>query len=254
MQRSSQSQPRKLAVRKRSGQLALGLGEPRTWGGKRKNAGRKPQNGKAGVAHRVRPPLATRYPVHVTLKVVDDLPNLREMTCYRAIEQVLFAACEGEGFRVVHFCVQGNHVHLMVEAKGAEALSRGMQGLSIRLAKALNKALCRRGRVFADRYHGRILRTPREVRNCLQYILNNTRRHRRRERFDPRWIDPCSSGSYFDGWRGRRWRPPDDEPWPVARPRTWLVSKGWRRHGLLEIAARPGPPNRLLGPSEGDLG
>lgn len=185
--------------------------------------------------------MASRYPVHVTLKVVEDLPNLRNMTCYRAIERVLFEACEGQGFRVVHFCVQKNHIHLMVEARDAGALSRRMQGLSIRLAKALNKALGRKGRVFADRYHGRILRTPREVKHCLQYILNNTRRHRRRERFHPLWVDPCSSGSYFDGWRGERWRPPDDVPWPVARPRTWLVSKGWRRHGLLDPAAVPGP-------------
>ena len=32
----------------------------------------------------------------------------------------------------------GNHLHLIVEADGNEALSRAMQGLCIRIAKALN--------------------------------------------------------------------------------------------------------------------
>lgn len=130
---------------------------------------------------------------------------------------------------------------MLVEADGAATLSKGMQGLSIRLARGINKAAGRKGRVFADRFHARILRTPREVRNCLRYILNNTRRHRRRDVFHPRWVDPCSSARYFDGWRGESWRPPDAEPWPVARPKTWLLRVGWRRHGLIPLDARPGP-------------
>jgi REP element-mobilizing transposase RayT len=228
----------------------------RNWGGRRVNSGRKPANGqRAGVPHRCRPALASRYPAHVTLKVVEDLPNLRSPGVYRAIERALFVeqaletkrsrdsalrARLGGPFRVVHFCVQRDHLHMLVEAASAATLSRGMQGLSIRLARGINKSLARKGRVFADRFHGRILRTPREVRSCLQYILNNTRRHRRGVVFHPRWLDPCSSAHYFDGWRGERWRPPDDQPWPVSRPQTWLAKAGWRRHGLLELDARPG--------------
>jgi REP element-mobilizing transposase RayT len=243
----------------RADQLGLDLRstrERRNWGGKRANAGRKPSNGKrAGVPHRRRPALASRYPVHVTLKVREGIPNLRSPNVYRAIEGALFVeqALEAERtrqrarrerlgghFRVVHFCVQKDHLHMLVEAASAATLSRGMQGLSIRLARGINRAAGRRGRAFADRFHARILRTPREVRSCLQYILNNTRRHRRAVTFHRRWTDPCSSAHYFDGWRGERWRPPDDLPWPVSRPRTWLLQVGWRRHGLLELDARPG--------------
>lgn len=100
-----------------SEQLGLDLRsatQRRNWGGRRKNSGRKPKNGhKAGVSHGGRPALLSRYPVHVTLKVKEDLPNLRSPEVYRAIEGAFFAAqgraASGEGskrFRVVHFCVQ----------------------------------------------------------------------------------------------------------------------------------------------------
>src|SRR5207249_1642595 len=102
-------------------------------------------------------------------------------------------------FRIVHFSVQTNHVHVLVEAEGTRALRRGMQGLGIRLAKAINRLLQRRGRVWSDRYHARALRTPREVRHGLVYVLLNGRKHR----VSGRGIDPCSSGAWFLGWRGR---------------------------------------------------
>jgi len=81
------------------------------------------------------------------------------------------------GFRLVHYSVQAHHVHLIVEAQDREALARGLRGLSIRLARQLNKVLGRRGRLFVDRYYARALSTPREVRNGLRYVLLNTTRH-----------------------------------------------------------------------------
>jgi hypothetical protein len=42
-----------------------------------------------------------------------------------------------------------------------------VRGLVIRVAKAVNRALARHGRIWGDRFHSRILRTPREVRNAL---------------------------------------------------------------------------------------
>jgi hypothetical protein len=63
--------------------------------------------------------------------------------------------------------VLATHIHLIVEAKDRELLSRGMQGLVIRMARQLNKALGRTGRVSADRYFARALKTPREVRRAV---------------------------------------------------------------------------------------
>ena len=119
---------------------------------------------------------------------------------------------------------------------GSEALARGMQGLTIRMARHLNRALGRRGRVFADRYFSRVLKTPREVRNCLAYVLNNEQRHRLGKRPGLRalQLDPFSSAPTFDGWRVQPLvRPRDTGPPAVVPPQTWLLATGWRRHGLL---------------------
>jgi REP element-mobilizing transposase RayT len=150
-----------------------------------------------------------------------------------------FAATrERDGFRLIHYSVQSNHLHLMCEARERTALSRGIQSLAIRVAKRLNSLWQRAGKLFADRYHDRILRTPKEVRNALAYVLNNAAHHGvalpRGE------LDPFSSGAWFDDWRAIRGGA--REPNPLARARTWLLSVGWLRHGRIELASAPGPP------------
>src|SRR3982751_6359527 len=118
-----------------------------TWGGKRKGAGRKPAKAKAAVSHLARPRFSRSQPVHVTLRTLPGVGFLRAWSLFQAITRALREARERFGLRVVHFSVQGNHLHLLVEAEGAESLSRGIQGLAIRIAKALNRACSRRGKV-----------------------------------------------------------------------------------------------------------
>lgn len=216
----------------------------RSWGGKREGAGRKPAPGPARVGHRPRPALAARFPVHVTLRLAAGLPNLRAPAARRVLQLALARAAARPDFRLVHFCAQKNHLHLVVEARDHAALSRGMQGLAIRVAKRLNRLWQRRGAVFADRFHGRILRTPAETRATLSYVLCNARRHAPQKRRATTWLDPCSSAMYLDGWRGFVPQPPADESPPVVDPHTWLLRVGWRRHGLLTPDARPGPKVR----------
>jgi len=181
--------------------------------------------------------------VHVTMKERRGLPKLRRKACYRVIASAFAQGCERAGrlekgcFRLVEYSVQNDHLHLIVEGKDRLSVSRGVQGLAIRIAKGLNRVWGRRGKVFGDRYHDRVLRTPREVRNALRYVLNNGRRHLEHFRWRP---DAYSSGQWFDGWRdfvddGRMGRG------PVARARTWLLRVGWRRYGLLAVGgARAG--------------
>jgi hypothetical protein len=139
--------------------------------------------------------------------------------------------------------VQRNHLHLLVESAGKEALGRGMKAISTRVARAAQRAFDLSGPVLHGRYHLRILRTPREVRRALAYVLLNARKHWR-ERHDvspPERLDAASSGRLFDGWRrvpGSH-EPPPEAP-EVALPRTWLLSIGWRRHGLIDPAEVPG--------------
>jgi len=215
----------------------------RSWGGRRRGAGRKPNGPRAGVSHLSRPNLAARFPVHVTLRLRDGIPSLRTGRMHAALRGCLAEANAraeeaGRG-RVVHYSIMPNHLHLLWEARDREALSRGVQGLATRMARAVNRVAERRGRVFGDRYHARILKTPREVRLALAYVLGNARRHGLvRGRTREGWVDPCSSAVAFDGWR----IPivPARFSVPVARARTWLLGVGWRRHGLLDPTAAPG--------------
>ena len=214
----------------------------RSWGGKRPGAGR-PRKPDSGASHRRRPRLASRHPVHASLSVRQDLPSLRSPKLYRLVEACLGAAKERFGFRLVHFAVHKHHLHLIVEAKDQEALARGLKGLCVRIARRLNAALSRKGRVFADRYFARALRTPREVWAAVRYVMLNSRRHgaQRHQSWDRDWMDPCSSGPWFDGWRDLQPQPPPGKPPPVAPPHTWMLRQGWRRHGLLsqgEVPAR----------------
>jgi hypothetical protein len=144
-----------------------------------------------------------------------------------------------EWFRVVQFSVQTDHVHLIGEAADKISLSRGIAGLSIRVARAINRVLDRKGTVFSDRYHARALGTPREVRHALVYVLLNFRKHLGR----PPGVDPASSGFWFDGWRLRSAsEPPGFQPGdkiPVQPARGWLTRVGWRRHGLVDVHERP---------------
>jgi REP-associated tyrosine transposase len=227
---------------RRARQLDLDLRETARWGGRRAGAGRKcgpsPRH-----EHRARAPLAARFPCHVTLKVRRGLPSLRTVRIVRELERSFAAACQRGRFRLVHYSIQSDHLHAIVEATSQRDLASGMKSLGARLARAVNRIFCRRGRVLADRYHLRVLRTLREVRNALAYVLLNARRHLAKlGRAMPRIaeIDPASSGRFFSGWN-RRFQPASAlHPPPVASPRTWLLSVGWRRHGLLDPAEVPG--------------
>jgi REP element-mobilizing transposase RayT len=168
----------------------------------------------------------------VTLRVRSGLPSLRNDRVFAAIRAAL-AAASRRSFRLLQFSVQSDHVHAMVEADGPTAFVRGVQGMTTRVAKAVNRALARHGAVWGDRYHARLLPTPREVRHALVYVLNNFRKHVR----GARGLDPCSSARWFAGWT----HVVDDaaRASPVAMPRTWLARIGWLRHGRIRIDETP---------------
>jgi REP-associated tyrosine transposase len=170
------------------------------------------------------------------------VPSLRSRRFLREFRASLRQACERGEFRVCQYSIQRDHLHLVVEAAGKEALGRGMKAVASRLARAVNRVFGRKGRVLFGRYHLRVLRTAREVRNALAYVLLNVRKHWRQRNGSapPERLDVASSGAWFDGWR----RPPPllEEPAlrDVASPRTWLLTEGWRRHGLVDPAETPG--------------
>jgi REP-associated tyrosine transposase len=181
------------------------------------------------VPHRARASLDGRTPVHVTMRVLPDVARLRRRDQYRVVRKALAMTAHKDDFRICHFSVQSNHLHLICEPRDARA-----------------NALCARsGAVFSDRYHARYLTSPAQVRRALCYALNNWRRHREDWR-STRETDPYSSADFFDGWAGHRpARPsgllgPEDTP-PVADAAFWLLTTGWRRHGAIGVREVPGP-------------
>ena len=198
-----------------------------------KKKGRRGER-RGNVAHRRREPLSSRFPVHVTTRLVEGLPSLRTKAAFAVLRGALESGCDRFGMRLVEFSVQKDHIHFIVEAANRESLSRGMQGLLVRIAKRLNKLWGRKGRVCADRYHAHILRTPLEVKHALRYVLHNSKKHGLRIA----GIDPYSSAPWFDGWKeGVQERAGPARFVMVAR--TWLLSVGWRRHGLIGLAEAP---------------
>ncbi len=212
-------------------------------GGRRKGAGRK-KSKDSGVSHAKRVELNEKAPLHVTMKLKEGLPSLREKESFRCLVARLQQG-QKEGFRIVHFSVQSHHVHMIVEAAGQDALHRGMRGLAVRVCRGLNRLWKRKGTIFADRYHARILSTPTEVRNVLGYVLNNHLRHCAKA--VPGIPDPWSSSSLFHGWKEVEAAVLVGELRPLVAARSWLIQKGWMKAGgKLSLFEVPGSKKKAV--------
>ena len=183
----------------------------RTRGGKRKNAGRKPNGVRAGVSHLARERFARLLPVHVTVRVAHHVYNLRSQRCFSVLARAFGAAAERFEMRIVQFSVQGNHIHLVVEAGSNEALAQAMKGFSVRVARGLNHVMNRRGRVLGDRYHAHVLRTPTEARRAVRYVRRNGVKHGTVARAEH---DTYASHAAAIS---------------LPSPHSWLLRDGWRR-------------------------
>lgn len=172
------------------------------------------------------------------MRALGNAPRLREQLVAKVVLREL-ARASAKGFRLLHFSIQQDHLHLLAEADDGLAFSRGMQRLSSRIARLLNRLHGRCGRFWRERYHRRDLSSPRQFRNALVYVLFNSRKHARdHERASRmRSLDLLSSAIWLDDWaparivtlvRSARAGPP-----PVARPSSWIARCGWQRHGLL---------------------
>src|SRR5262245_1819645 len=253
-------------------QRQLGF-EFRTRGGRRTGAGRPPKGDRPGVSHLRRPLHSRHHPLHVTLRVKQGVSSLREQALFSVVRKALAGAKQQFGFSLVHFSVQRDHLHLIAEANDRTALSRGVQGLSIRIALAVNRQLGRKGRLFADRYHARALKTPREVQFALRYVLLNERKHaraphrsaggiaqRRTQHRTARqgsvpagFVDSRSSAAWFRGFgrpeelafgahavRSEWFRTSGSSEPPVAEAASWLLRVGRCRANSFDVDDTPG--------------
>ena len=213
-------------------------------GGKRRGAGRRPSGPRAGERHCRRPDFKASQPLHVVLRLVPAVGNLRRRTLYKAMRNATITAALREHVRITHISLHRTHVHMLVEAEHKAALARGLQGFQVSAAKHINTALGdgarrRRGKVFADRYHAELITSPTQARNAIRYVLSNWRRHKEdREGLPSTWlVDPFSSGILFPDWlelQDRPWMWPirdTYDPLVVRTARSWLLAEGWKRAG-----------------------
>lgn len=208
-------------------QKQLSLAFPRR-GGKQPGAGRPRTRDYPGVIgtlvpHLARKSFASPRAVHVTQRLRPGVGYLRKQGLAQVVLRAFRDAADLNGMRIAHYSVQGSHLHLVVEAEDATALSRGMQGLCVRIARRLNRHLGRRGGVFADRYHASVLESRRQVANAVRYVVHNYRHHAR-EYLPADWHDEYATR----------------EARPLAEPRVWLLRVGW--------IAEPPRPSRAFEP------
>ncbi len=143
---------------------------------------------------------------------------------------------------MVHYTLQSDPIHLIVEASSGRDLASGMKSIGARVAHAVGRVFGLCGQVLADRFHLHVLRSPCEVRNSIAYVLLNARRHlaKSKQWIDPHpRVDPASSGRWFGGWRLPVVEFEAHDP-PVSRARSWLLRVGWRRHGRIAVTEVPG--------------
>jgi putative transposase len=223
-------------------------------GGKRRGAGRKPKSARAGAAHDARPEIKPYHALHVVMRVVPEVGNMRRRSMYKALRDASVIAALRERFRIVHISIQRTHIHMLVEAGDKNALARGMQGFQISVARNINTLLGeeryrrRRGKVFADRYHLEVITSPTQARHSLSYILNNWRKHREdRGQIASSWlVDPFSSGISFPDWvelEGQAVMWPiraTYDPLIVRRPQSWILREGWKLAGVVSARDVPG--------------
>ena len=227
----------------------------KTRGGKRAGAGRPvtPGRYRASERHRTRPKITKATPVHVTLRVVEQLHVLRTLDAYKAVRRAMLCIYKRRDCRIVGVSIEQSHVHLLVEAHDKMALARGMQAFQVSAAKQLNAMYSRwrgvpckerrRGSVFDDRYHEEVIANRRQARHAWSYVLNNWRKHKEDRVPELRRfaIDPFSSAHAFDGWVApvHGW-PSRYEPLPVHAAGSWLLRTGWRMYGLIDPREVPG--------------
>jgi putative transposase len=187
----------------------------RKTGGKQPGAGRPRKREYPGVIgalvpHLRRDGFASTRAVHVTQRLRPDVGYLRKQGPAKIVQRAFADAANRGGMRIAHYSIQGNHLHLVVEADDATALSRGMQGLSVRIARRLNRHLRRSGAVFADRFHSGVLSSRRQVANAVRYVVGNYRRHTRE----------YLPADFRDEYATRLEH-------PLAEPKLWLLRVGW---------------------------
>jgi REP element-mobilizing transposase RayT len=213
------------------------------WGGKRPFAGRKRKLFRIGPPHKKRLKFNNITPFHVTVSLQRYLPPLRTIDVLDLLIDVFENYCEKNGFFIIAFSIQLNHMHFIIEALNNECLTKGMQGLLISIAKNLNKIWNRKGKVFLGRYFAREIKDVYMAYRMVIYVLMNHKKHGRDKYVGN--IDPASSSPWFKYFLekdevelGLKIKVPKFKR-PVTDPRSELLKKVINKHRLITVYSSP---------------
>ena len=204
--------------------------------------------------HRRRPFIDWERPMHITIKVRDrERYGHFRHSGFRPHFRRAIRNAHDKGLHIIHFSVQMNHIHFLVETESRFVLHRALKSLNTTLAIALKRFRTEvlqlkneRGRVFQDRYHLHVLHSPRATRNALRYVLLNSAKHLRSPRPT---VCLHSTAALFREWGalfGNSWRAffliPKRETILAARARLTTLELSAPVSELLRVRWREVPP------------
>lgn len=140
-----------------------------------KSAGRKAFHD-PGIRHTARPVLTKPSSLHLTIKVQKIKADIKNKMILTMLKKAILNA-RRMGLKVIHYSLEYDHVHLLIEADNNVILGKGMQSLGVTLSKAINRTKRIKGRVYKHRYHFRKINSARELKNVMFYIFNNGVKH-----------------------------------------------------------------------------
>lgn len=142
-----------------------------------KRAGRPAIHDK-GIRHIAREIIKKSTSLHLTIKVRENKADIKNKQVLKILHYAIRRS-RIKGLRIIHYTLEYNHIHLLVEAADKQTVHQGMQSFGITFAKKINAIKRLKGTVYKHRYHLRKINSPRELKNVLYYIFNNGIHHKR---------------------------------------------------------------------------
>ena len=127
-------------------------------------------------------------PLHITHRGVNRGTTFIDDEDFAAYLQALERVSGEQGVSIHGYVLMTNHVHLLVSANVAGAVSRMMQALGRRYVRAFNARHSRTGTLWEGRYKSCLVDSDRYLLACLRYIeLNPVRAAMVELPWDYRW-------------------------------------------------------------------
>ncbi len=143
----------------------------------------KPRRGRpskpGSVSHSRRIRFAEGARLRVKLRLANGRKTMRDARMRKLVGECVDAANGRFGTKILGCWGEDTSILLVVESDGCEALASAMQGLSVRIAKRVNRTFGTRGAVFGQRYDAIVLvklrrmkRAERVLRKVNYHLFN----------------------------------------------------------------------------------